>query len=72
MDKGWGSVLVGSMGAPKYQRVVAMVFLVIIAMISGIALLEQFYHFVLNAFLEDVITVGAAAFATYHIFNEMK
>ena len=69
---GAGTVLVGAMVVPKYQRVVAMIFLVIIAMVSGIALLEQVYHFVLNAFLEDVITVGAAAYATYHIFNGTK
>jgi len=69
---GAGTVLVGAMVAPKYQRVVAMGFLIIIAMICGIAFLEQYYHFVFNEFLEDIITLGAAAAVTYYIFNETK
>lgn len=69
---GAGTIVVGAMVAPKKQRIVALCYLVIISMISGIAFLEQLRHFVLNGFLEDLITIGAASWATYYIFNETK
>ncbi len=69
---GAGIVVVGSMVAPKKQRVVALIFLITIAMMSGVALLYQSSHFVLNEFLEDIVTLIAAGWATYYIFNETK
>jgi hypothetical protein len=67
---GAGFVLVGATVAPKSQRAIALGLLVVVAMGSVIALLTQLRHFVFNGFLEDMITLGAAAYATYYIFSE--
>lgn len=68
---GGGFVLVGSMVAPSKQKAIAIVLLISVAMLCGIALLAQMQHFVLNGFLEDIITVAAAGYATYYIFREV-
>ena len=70
MAWGGGTVITAAMVAPKKQRIIALIFLVIIAMIDGVALFYQIYHFVFNEFLEDVITLGAAIYVTHYIYQE--
>lgn len=67
---GGGSVLAGATVAPKSQKLVALLFLVVIAMTSGLSLLVELQHFVLNKFLELLVTLGAAIYATHYIYKE--
>jgi hypothetical protein len=69
---GGGMVVVGAMVAPRKQKIVALCFLVIISMLTGIAFLEQVKEFILNGFLEDLVTIIAAAAGTYYVFKEDK
>jgi hypothetical protein len=67
---GGGVVYVGTMVAPKNQKIVALCLLLVMGMGGGIALLYQLSHFILNDFLEDIITLAAAAWVTYYIFSQ--
>lgn len=69
---GVGIVVVGAMVAPKRQKVVAMFLLIVIAMIGGVAIFYQLSNFVLNEFLEDLITIVSAGCATYYLINEIN
>jgi hypothetical protein len=67
---GAGFVYVGSIVAPSKQKAIALILLIIVAMLCGIAMFWQINHFILNEFLENAITLIAAGVSTYYIFKE--
>lgn len=70
---GAGFVIVGSIVAPYYQKVVALILMIFVAMIVGIGI----YSAVLIKapiidFIESLIMLVSAGFATYYVFQEIS
>lgn len=70
---GGGFVLVGSAVAPKYQKAVALVLMILVAMVFGIGI---FSSFMMGAskmgIVEGIITILSGGIATYYVFEELK
>lgn len=68
---GAGFVFVGAAVAPRYQKIVSLILLVLMGMMTGLSLLSIFMgQTTLNEALEFFVTLVAAGYATYAIFQE--
>lgn len=69
---GGGIVIVGSIVAPRGQKAIALIYLVLIAMLVGVLFFGGFlYGTNFTAILELIFILGAAGYATYFVFNEL-
>lgn len=67
---GSGFVLVGATVAPKGQKIVAIIFLIIIAVLAGMSILASLSNgFKFNEVAENIVTLFAAGSVTYFISN---
>lgn len=71
---GGGIVIVGAVVAPKKQKVVALFLMIILSIISGMSffgfIFLEGYSF--SDILETIITIIAAGYTTYYVFQELK
>lgn len=70
---GYGFVFVGSYVAPKYQNIVAIILLVIVALLVGVWLFAEYLVGVnISHVIEVIINLISGGFAVYHVFDELK
>lgn len=71
---GGGIVIVGAVVAPKKQKAIALFMMILLSIISGMSFLGFIFleGYSLNDILETVITIIAAGYATYYVFQELK